>query len=253
MPSARGRVAELVDAHDSKSCSSDGVRVRFPPCPPKSILIEFAVMRYLNIKEAVKALDQGKLVIFPTETVYGIGADGFNEAAVRQIYKIKERPITKPITMHVSSFAMMDTIVKSFDRDVEKLFHIYWPGPLTIVLEKSEKVPYVVSASKGTVGIRFPDNDKTLELIDNFGRPIAGTSVNKAGAPSLCEPVKIIEEMSQYAEIAGILDDGASRLGQESTVIDMTKETPLIVREGYIKKEELSEVLRKEVKILGID
>ena len=192
-----------------------------------------------NIDEAARVIKGGGLVAFPTETVYGLGASALDENAVVGIFARKGRPQDNPLIVHVDGLAMARKLVE-FNDAAEKLAASFWPGPLTMVLSSRGVVPEAVTAGLGTVGVRMPDNDAALSLISASGLPIAAPSANKSGSPS---PTTAAHVLSDFGEELLILDDGECRVGVESTVIDMTREVPLILRPGAVTLEMVREVL----------
>lgn len=192
-----------------------------------------------NIDEAARVIKSGGLVAFPTETVYGLGASALDENAVAGIFARKGRPQDNPLIVHVDGMAQARSLVEFTDA-AEKLAASFWPGPLTIVLKSRGVVPEAVTAGLGTVGVRMPDNDAALSLISASGLPIAAPSANKSGSPS---PTTAAHVQNDFGEELLILDDGECRVGVESTVIDMTREVPLILRPGAVTLEMVREVL----------
>ena len=192
-----------------------------------------------NIDEAARVIKSGGLVAFPTETVYGLGASALDEKAVAGIFARKGRPQDNPLIVHVDGLAQARKLVE-FNDAAEKLAASFWPGPLTMVLASRGVVPEAVTAGLNTVGVRMPDNDAALSLISASGLPIAAPSANKSGSPS---PTTAAHVQNDFGEDLLILDDGECRVGVESTVIDMTREVPLILRPGAVTLEMVREVL----------
>lgn len=193
-----------------------------------------------NLIMAAEMIKCGELVAFPTETVYGLGADGLNVTACKKIFVAKGRPQDKPLSLHVASLEMASTIAR-IDSRAEKLFKMFLPGALTIILPKNKIVPDFVT-SGATVGIRFPANDVALSLIRLVGRPIAAPSANLSGF----EPPKTAQEVfnNLSGRIPVILEGGACKFGISSTIIDLTLEKPKILRHGAISEEKIWEVLK---------
>lgn len=192
------------------------------------------------IQTAADYIKAGKLVAFPTETVYGLGADAFNPLAVARIFELKERPSFDPIIVHVADKQDMEKLTTSADERIYRLTDRFWPGPLTLVLPKKNVVPDIVTSGLPTVGIRMPDNEIALELIRKSGCPIAAPSANKFGriSPTLASHVK-----KQLPDVDYILDGGSTKVGIESTIIAITAKGFKILRNGIITMEELEEVL----------
>ena len=197
------------------------------------------------IYEASQAIKSGELVIFPTETVYGIGADGLNYVAVSNIYKAKGRPSDNPLILHVCDLDMVRDVTDCDLGVLEKLAKAFWPGPFTAVLKKSEKVPLITTGGLDTVAVRIPDNDIAVELIRKSGTPIAAPSANISGKPSPTKPEHVIHDMSGKVKI--ILCGDKCRVGIESTIIDLTNEEPMILRPGIISATQISKVIGRTV------
>lgn len=195
-----------------------------------------------GIKEAAEEIKKGNLVLFPTETVYGIGANALDAEAVKKIFIAKGRAQDNPLIVHVSSIEMVEKIVKEITPLEKKLMEKFWSGPLTIIFKrKSEKIiPNVVTANLDTVGIRMPSNKIAKKLIQEAGVPIAAPSANISGKPSGTKVDDIIEELD--GKVQYILDGGFTDIGLESTVIKIDNEVIDILRPGKITKEELEEV-----------
>lgn len=197
------------------------------------------------IYEASQAIKSGELVIFPTETVYGIGADGLNYEAVSNIYKAKGRPSDNPLILHVCDLDMVRDVTDCDLGVLEKLAKAFWPGPFTAVLKKSEKVPLITTGGLDTVAVRIPDNDIAVELIRKSETPIAAPSANISGKPSPTKPEHVIHDMSGKVKI--ILCGDKCRVGIESTIIDLTNEEPMILRPGIISATQISKVIGRTV------
>ncbi len=196
-----------------------------------------------DIALAVSRLRQGGTVAFPTETVYGLGADAFNAAAVERVFSLKGRPATNPLIVHVSSEAMARTVVAEWTSDAATLARAFWPGPLTIVLPKADRVPGIVTAGGATVGVRCPDHHITLSLIEAFG-PLVGPSANSSGRISPTTAAHVRASFS--SEQVMVLDGGPCRAGIESTVVWLAG-SPRVLRPGVISAEQLSEALKQHV------
>ncbi len=196
-----------------------------------------------EIAEAAQEIKNGNLVLFPTETVYGIGANALDEVAVKKIFEAKGRAGDNPLIVHVCNIEMVEKIVKEITAVEKKLIEKFWPGPLTIIFDrKSEKIiPNVVTANLNTVGIRMPSNKIAQKLIQKAGVPIAAPSANVSGKPSGTNVEDIIEELQD--KVAYILDGGFSDIGLESTVIRVKDNQINILRPGKITKEELEKVV----------
>ena len=185
-------------------------------------------------------INRGEIVAFPTETVYGLGANGLNIDACRKIFAAKGRPTDKPLSLHVSSLEMADLVAK-IDSTAEKLFKTFCPGALTIILPKNKIVPDFVTCGKPSVGIRFPANDVALGLIRLANVPIAAPSANLSGKTPPKSAQDVFDGLN--GKIPLILDGGTCKFGISSTIIDLTGEKPKILRHGAISAEKLLEVV----------
>lgn len=193
------------------------------------------------INEASSIIKDGNLVAFPTETVYGLGADGLNENACKKIYDAKGRPSDNPLILHISSLDMLYNLVEEVSDQVKKLIDKFWPGPLTIIFKKSNIIPGIITAGLDTVAIRMPKNKIARALIDNTNTPIAAPSANKSGRPSPTKASHVVNDLKGIIPL--IIDGGSSIIGIESTVIDMSSDKPTILRPGYFTYEDIKDVL----------
>lgn len=191
-----------------------------------------------QLKEAAQYIKNGKLVLFPTETVYGIGADGLNEKAVKDIFIAKGRAQDNPLILHVSSIEMIEKITKNIKPLEYELINNFFPGPLTIILDKKDIVPSVVSANLDTVGIRMPSNKIAHDLIELSNTPIAAPSANISGKPSGTNIDDIFDELNNRVDY--IINGGETDIGVESTVIKVIDNKIHILRPGKIEKEDLN-------------
>ncbi|MCX7771742.1 MAG: L-threonylcarbamoyladenylate synthase [Clostridia bacterium] len=194
-----------------------------------------------GIASAAKALSDGGLVAFPTETVYGLGADARNSEAVKAIYKAKGRPSDNPLIVHISNNSQLNELVSKIPEKAACLMEAFWPGPLTLVFEKSDKIPQIITAGLDTVAIRLPQNDVALKLIEMSGVPVAAPSANVSGRPSPTCAGHVIEDLA--GKIDYIIDGGPCTVGVESTVLDITTDPPVILRPGGITREMLESVI----------
>lgn len=194
-----------------------------------------------NLIRAAEFIKRGELVAFPTETVYGLGADGLNVEACRKIFTAKGRPSDKPLSLHVASLEMVERVAK-ISAQAEKLFVAFCPGALTIILPKNKIVPDFVTCGRSSVGIRFPANDVALSLIRLSGTPIAAPSANLSSLPPPKTAREVLENLSGRVEI--ILDGGQCEFGISSTIIDLTTSEPKILRHGAIADKKILEVLK---------
>lgn len=200
-----------------------------------------------KMQEAAALIRNGELVAFPTETVYGLGADALRPEASAKIYEAKGRPSDNPLIVHVCKFEELERIAKVVPEQARKLADAFWPGPLTMVVWKNEQVPYTTTGGMNTVAVRMPNHPVALSLIEESGCLIAAPSANTSGKPSPTEAGHVAEDMN--GRIPMILDGGAVGIGIESTIIDLTEEKPMILRPGYITKQMLEAVLGEEVQI----
>ncbi|MDO8647620.1 MAG: L-threonylcarbamoyladenylate synthase [Candidatus Diapherotrites archaeon] len=196
-----------------------------------------------SISQAAKILCAGGLVAFPTETVYGLGANALNAKAVSKIFKAKGRPSDNPLIVHVSSIEQVPSLVKKIPNNAKVLMNKFWPGPLTLVLSKSPEIPKIVTAGLDSVAIRMPAHKVALELIRAVGFPLAAPSANLSTTPSPTNALHVFEDL--HDRISLILDGGSVRIGVESTVLDLTGRTPTILRPGAVTLEQLRKVLGK--------
>lgn len=196
---------------------------------------------YTKLKKAAEIIRLGGLVLFPTETVYGLGANGLDENAVKNIFKAKGRSSDNPLILHISDFNMLNDIVENIS-DVEyKLMKEFWPGPFTIILNRKPVVPNIVTANLDTVGIRMPSNEIANKLISYSGLPIAAPSANISGKPSGTNISDIFDELSDKVDC--IIDGGNTLVGLESTVVRVIDGIPTILRPGKITPEDIKRVV----------
>ena len=198
-----------------------------------------------KMEEAGKLIAGGQLVAFPTETVYGLGGDALDPEAAKKIYAAKGRPSDNPLIVHIAEFEDMYRVGKNIPEKAKKLSDAFWPGPLTMIVEKSDAVPDATTGGMNTVAVRMPNHPVALELIRKSGCLIAAPSANTSGRPSPTEASHVAEDLD--GKIAMIIDGGQVGIGIESTIIDLTEEIPMVLRPGYITPKMLSEVLGEEV------
>lgn len=198
-----------------------------------------------NIALAAGIIADGGLVAFPTETVYGLGADALNAEAVGKVYAAKGRPSDNPMIVHIASKADFARLTPYITEDMEKLMEAFWPGPLTMVVPRKPLIPDTTTGGLNTVGIRMPDHLVALELISKSGCPIAAPSANLSGKPSPTVAQHVVDDLD--GRVDAILCSNDCQVGIESTVIDMTGERPMILRPGVITKKDFEEVLGKVV------
>lgn len=194
-----------------------------------------------ELKEAAGILRSGGLVAFPTETVYGLGGNALDEDAARKIYAAKGRPSDNPLIAHVSCVEEVAPLVKEIPEAGRKLMEAFWPGPLTMIFPKSEKVPYGTTGGLDTVAIRMPDDPVANRLIALAGVPVAAPSANTSGRPSPTTADHVWQDMNGRIEM--IIDGGPVGIGVESTIVDVSSAVPSVLRPGAITMEMLAEVL----------
>lgn len=193
------------------------------------------------LRQAGEVLRQGGLVAFPTETVYGLGGDALNPESSRRIYAAKGRPSDNPLIVHIARWEDIYSIVSEVSEEAEKIAKVFWPGPLTMILPKSDKVPYETTGGLDTVAVRMPSNPIAAKLIEYGGGYVAAPSANTSGKPSPTQAKYVREDMEGRIDV--IIDGGEVGIGLESTIIDLTVTPPQILRPGYITQKMLSEVL----------
>lgn len=199
------------------------------------------------LEKAAAIIRAGGLVAFPTETVYGLGANALDEAAAKKIYAAKGRPSDNPLIAHVSCLEEIAPLVSNMPENGKKLAKAYWPGPMTMVFPKSAIVPYGTTGGLDTVAIRMPSDPIAAELIRLSGVPIAAPSANTSGRPSPTRADHVLQDMD--GKIDAIIDGGPVGIGLESTIVDVTEEMPMVLRPGAITVEMLRETVGK----VGID
>ena len=189
-------------------------------------------------------LREGRLVVFPTETVYGLGADATNDRAVAAIFAAKARPVFNPLIIHISESGQVEGLIR-LSREAESLMIRFWPGPLTLVLPRLENAPISLLCSAGldTLAIRCPAHPVARQVIEAAGRPIAAPSANKSGRVSPTTPQHVADEFGDTPDIALLLAGGKCDVGLESTVLDLSGNTPTLLRPGAVLKEEIEAVL----------
>ena len=196
-----------------------------------------------QIRKAARIIKSGGLVAFPTETVYGLGANALDSKSVRKIFEAKGRPSDNPLIIHISDIAELGILAENIPSTAFDLIEKFWPGPLTLVLKKSKIVPKIVTGGLDSVAVRMPKNKVALELIRLCGTPIAAPSANIAGSPSPTRAEHVSEDLK--GKISMILDGGPTKIGIESTVIDLSSKTPMLLRPGGITLEQLQKILGK--------
>jgi L-threonylcarbamoyladenylate synthase len=205
-------------------------------------------MRILrDIALAAELLKKGEIVAFPTETVYGLGAPIFNETAVAKIFTAKGRPADNPLIAHVSDLGEVETIAQNIPAEFHLLATHFFPGPLTVVLEKHPAVPNIVSGGLKTIALRMPRHPLALALIQAVGEPLVAPSANLSGKPSSTTAAHVVADFE--GKIAAVLDGGSCEIGLESTVVYLVEGKPAILRLGAIEKEMIEEVLKMNLAV----
>lgn len=229
----------------SKSCRSrHRVKVNQRGTIMKTVIVKITDddrEREEKLEAAGRIIRQGGLVAFPTETVYGLGADALNPQASRRIYEAKGRPSDNPLIVHICDRKDLEKITKEVPENAKRLAEKFWPGPLTMIFEKNDTVPLETTGGLQTVAVRMPDHKTALGLIRAGGGFIAAPSANTSGKPSPTQAEHVALDMD--GRIPMILDGGSMGIGIESTIVDFSEDCPTILRPGYITKEMLQEVI----------
>ena len=199
-----------------------------------------------DLARASDILRSGGLVAIPTETVYGLGANAFDKDACLKIFAAKGRPADNPLIVHIAHKEQLSDIVAEVNENAKKLMDAFWPGPLTIVMKKGDKIPYEVSAGLETVAVRMPSHKVAYNLLDMCGLPVAAPSANTSGKPSPTTAKHVFDDMN--GRIDAIIDGGSCTVGLESTVIDVTEDIPKLLRPGGVTYEQLCDVLGTVIK-----
>lgn len=194
-----------------------------------------------NIAYAAELLNKGEVVGMPTETVYGLAANAYDENAVEKIFKAKGRPQDNPLIVHINSMDMLNDLVENIPQIAYKLASKFWPGPLTMIFHKSDKIPLAVTAGLSTIAIRYPSNKVACMLIEESGLPLAAPSANLSGRPSPTTANHVFNDLN--TKIPAILDGGPCEFGLESTVVLLAEDKVILLRPGAITLEMLKEVV----------
>ncbi|MBQ4300799.1 MAG: threonylcarbamoyl-AMP synthase, partial [Lachnospiraceae bacterium] len=194
-----------------------------------------------DMRNAVEAIRNGGLVAFPTETVYGLGGDATNPMASKKIYAAKGRPSDNPLIVHIAYFSQLEDIVSEVPEAARALADKFWPGPLTMILNKNDKIPYETTGGLDTVAIRMPNHPVALQFLQESMCMIAAPSANTSGRPSPTTAAHVYDDLNGKIDV--ILDGGPVGIGIESTIVDLSEDIPTILRPGYITQEMLSEVI----------
>lgn len=191
--------------------------------------------------EAAEFIRRGGIVAFPTETVYGLGADAFDERAIEKIFAAKQRPSDNPLIAHVGDLAQIEWLASEINETARKLIEAFFPAPLTLVLPKAARVPLITTANLATIGVRMPRSDSALEFLRACGTPLVAPSANLSGRPSPTTWQAVREDLD--GRIDCLLQGATTEIGLESTVVDCTSETPLVLRTGAISLEDLQKIV----------
>ena len=207
----------------------------------KIFTISSSTIEMEKIKEAARIIVDNGIVAFPTETVYGLGANGLEEEAVKKIFIAKGRPADNPLILHISSLDMLNMLVDEIPYKAQLLTEELWPGPLTLIFKKSKLVPDCITAGLDTVAVRMPSNPIAQSLIREANVPIAAPSANISGRPSPTKAQHVIEDL--YGKVDAIIVSDDSNIGLESTVLDVTEDIPTLLRPGKVTVEELESII----------
>lgn len=200
-------------------------------------------IEYDKINTAVNIIKDGGIVVFPTETVYGIGSDCLNENAIRKLYKAKRRPLTKKISLLVGSKDMLEQYTQNLSKQERKLIEEFFPGPLTLILHKNPIIPNLLTNNEDVVGFRMPKNKIALDIINALGNPIATSSANRSGEAN---GVNLLDIKNIFKdEVDFYIDGGKSEIGFGSTIVQIVDGKVILIREGIITKEDIEKVLKE--------
>jgi L-threonylcarbamoyladenylate synthase len=200
-----------------------------------------------QIARAVRILKKGGVVAFPTDTLYGLGANAFDEDAVLKIYEIKSRPRDLALTLLLADIAQIKVVGDDIPKLAWELAERYMPGALTIVIKKSAAVSDIISGKRGTVAVRVPNHPVPIALIRGLGSPVTGTSANLSGAPDPSTAEEVQKQLGSRVDM--IIDGGRCPIGISSTILDLTTDPPTILREGAIKQDELARVCKCQIAV----
>lgn len=192
------------------------------------------------LEAGAEVIRKGGLVVFPTETVYGLGANAFSEESCRKIYRAKDRPSDNPLIVHIGSVGMLSQVVSEVPEKISRVLGKIWPGPVTLLLPKSSRIPSIVTGGSDLVAVRMPDNALALGLIEHSKVPIAAPSANISTRPSITDSRDAIEELGDKVDL--IYDSGETTQGLESTIIDLSGDKPVLLRSGSRSVEELRDI-----------
>jgi L-threonylcarbamoyladenylate synthase len=208
-------------------------------------LLDVASLEHEDFEKILSFLRKGGVIAFPTDTAYGLGADPFNESAVREIFEIKRRPETKPILLLVNSIPMAETVAK-LPPQALTLAARFWPGPLTMILPAAATVPDLLTAGTGSIGVRLPQSPFAQRLLAALGHPITATSANLTGNPAAVTVGELVDQLGSRLKI--VIDGGTLPVAGGSTIVDLTGRTPVVLRPGPVAYADLSETLRGNIR-----
>ncbi len=207
----------------------------------KTVVIDITTEYDKALKESAELLRNGEVVGIPTETVYGLAANAFDEKAVKKIFAAKGRPSDNPLIVHISKFEDLAPLVREIPEKVKRMADAFWPAPLTMIMKKSDKISNVVSGNLDTVAVRMPKSEFARAIIDSCGLPLAAPSANLSGSPSPTNAKYVFDDMD--GRIPLIIDGGSCEIGVESTVISFAEEPPRLLRPGGVTLEEMTELI----------
>ena len=196
------------------------------------------------ISKIANLLKKGKLVIFPTETVYGLGADALNPAAVKKIFRVKRRPKNKPLLILIAKNSDLRKVAKNIPKSAFRLMKEFWPGPLTLILEKRKRISKALTGGKENIAVRISSHPVARAIARALNRPITAPSANISGKKPHRRASKLISEFRNIQEIEALVDAGATPIGKPSTILDLTKKPPTILRAGSITKKQIAKLMR---------
>lgn len=207
----------------------------------KTVVIDITTEYEKALNEAERLINDGEVVAIPTETVYGLAANAFNEDAVKKIFVAKGRPSDNPLIVHIAKFEDLAPLVEEIPEKVKVMAERFWPAPLTMIMKKSGKISNVVSGNLGTVAVRLPKSQFARDIIESCGVPLAAPSANLSGSPSPTNAKYVFDDMN--GRIPLIIDGGSSEIGVESTVISFAEDPPRLLRPGGVTLEEMTELI----------
>ncbi len=197
-----------------------------------------------TLKQIANSIIEGKIIIFPTETVYGIGTNGFDKSAIDKLYTTKKRSYDKPISLLVGSYDMIEKVAENLSSTEKKIINKFFPGPLTLIVKKNKNIPDILTANTEYVGVRMPQNDTALKIINAVGKPMAVTSTNISGMEANIDFEKSYKEFNDKVDY--IIDGGVAKIGVASTVIQIVNDEIEVFREGIISKEEIEKAIKED-------